>query len=78
MDRIDLWVSVGNVDYKKLSEEGTGEKSEWIKKRVTNAREVQRKRFEKFGRKIKTNSEMNVKDLANMVKLKEDVRESAG
>ncbi len=74
MDRIDLWVSVGNVDYKKLSEEGTGEKSEWIKKRVTNAREVQRKRFEKFGRKIKTNSEMNVKDLSGMVKLKEDVR----
>jgi len=74
MDRIDLWVSVGNVDYKKLSEEGTGEKSETIKKRVTNAREIQKKRFERFNRKIQTNSEMNVKDLGSMVKLKDEVR----
>lgn len=75
MDRIDLWVSVGNVDYKKLGEAGDGEKSEWIKKRVINAREIQKKRFEKSGRNIATNSEMNVKDLANMVKLKEEVRD---
>ena len=31
MDRIDLWVSVGNVDYKKLSGEGDGEKNDKIK-----------------------------------------------
>jgi len=74
MDRIDLWVSVGNVDYKKLGEVGDGEKSENIKYRVTKAREVQKKRFERFKRNITTNSEMNVKDLTNMVKLKEEVR----
>ena len=74
MDRIDLWVSVGNVDYKKLGEIGDGEKSENIKYRVTKAREVQKERFEKFKRNINTNSEMNVKDLANMVKLDEKVR----
>ncbi|OIO30117.1 magnesium chelatase [Candidatus Nomurabacteria bacterium CG_4_10_14_0_2_um_filter_30_12] len=74
MDRIDLWVSVGNVDYKKLGEIGDGEKSEWIKKRVMNAREIQKKRFVKYDRKITTNSEMNVKDLANIVKLNDDVR----
>ncbi|MFA6585924.1 MAG: YifB family Mg chelatase-like AAA ATPase [Candidatus Paceibacterota bacterium] len=74
MDRIDLWVSVGNVDYKKLSQEGDGEKSEWIKNRVTKAREVQRKRFEIAERNIKTNSEMNVKDLSNLVKLDDEVR----
>ena len=74
MDRIDLWVSVGNVDYKKLGEIGDGEKSENIKYRVTKAREVQKKRFEKFKRNITTNSEMNVKDLTNMVKLDEKVR----
>ena len=34
IDRIDLWVSVGNVDYKKLGGEGSGEKSEKIKERV--------------------------------------------
>jgi len=75
MDRIDLWVSVGNVDYKKLGGEGYGEKSEKIKERVTRARENQKKRFKKFGRAISTNSEMNVRDLSSMVKLAKEVRE---
>lgn len=75
MDRIDIWVSVGNVDYKKLGEEGTGEQSEQIKKRVKKAREIQKNRFGKLKRKINTNSEMNVKDLTSMVKLKKEVRE---
>jgi len=91
MDRIDLWVSVGNVDYKKLGGEGTGERSEKIKDRVVRAREIQKKRFsaqggsasggKKFGltaqagKKISTNSEMSVKDLGNMVKLTNEVRD---
>jgi magnesium chelatase family protein len=62
MDRIDLSVSVGNVDYKKLGEEGKGEDSEKIKERIKKAREIQKNRFRKFDRKINTNSEMNVKD----------------
>lgn len=74
MDRIDLWVSVANVDYKKLSGEGTGETTSKIKARVQNAREIQKARFEKLGRNITTNSEMNVKDLSNIVKLTDDVR----
>ncbi len=75
MDRIDLWVSVGNVDYKKLGGEGNGERSEKIKARVITAREIQKDRFKKLGRNIKTNSEMNVKDLSNIVKLSKEVRE---
>lgn len=75
MDRIDLWVSVGNVDYKKLGEESYGEKSDKIKERVAQARGKQGERFKKFGRTIATNSEMNVRDLGKMVKLAEEVRE---
>lgn len=75
MDRIDLWVSVGNVDYKKLGGEGNGEHNEKIKERVLEAQKIQKVRFEKFGRKIKTNSEMNVKDLSGMVKLSKEVRD---
>ncbi|MCE9585407.1 YifB family Mg chelatase-like AAA ATPase [Candidatus Nomurabacteria bacterium] len=75
MDRIDIWVSVGNIDYKKLGEEGGGEKSENIKNRILNAREIQKKRFEKFNRNIKTNSEMNVKDLSNMINISDEVRD---
>jgi len=79
MDRIDLWVSVGNVDYKKLGGEGNGERSEKIKARVMQAREIQKNRFSAqggsaSGRK-KTNSEMNVKDLSSMVKLSLKVRD---
>src|SRR3989344_3248482 len=75
MDRIDLWVSVGNVDYKKLGGEGTGEKSESIKTRVARARKIQEERFGKLRRNIKTNSEMGVKDLSNIVKLEKVVRD---
>jgi magnesium chelatase family protein len=75
VDRIDMWVSVGSVDYKKLSGEETGEKSEKIKSRVLRARDIQKARFKKFGRDIFTNSEMNVRDLNNFVKLKNNVRD---
>ncbi len=75
IDRIDLWVSVGNVDYKKLGGEGNGERSEKIKERVTKARKIQKNRFQKFGKNITTNSEMNVKDLSSMVKLDGKVRD---
>lgn len=76
MDRIDIWVSVGNVDYKKLGAEDVGnEKSDNIRQRVMRAREIQKLRFAKLGRKIKTNSEMNVKDLSGIVKLSKEVRD---
>jgi len=75
MDRIDLWVSVGNVDYKKLGEESNGEKSASIKDRVAKARQKQKDRFNKLGKKISMNSEMNVKDLSTIVNLSKDVRD---
>ena len=75
IDRIDLWVSVGNVDYKKLGGEGTGEKSGSIKERVDRARQVQAERFKKSGKGLATNSEMSVRDLGHLVKLPKDVRE---
>lgn len=85
MDRIDIWVSVGNVDYKKLGEEGTGERSEKIRERVFKARKIQEERFsaiggsasggKKLGKNIKTNSEMGVKELSQIVKLEPKVRE---
>ncbi len=65
MDRIDIWVTVGAVDYEKLSSnEQSGEKTITIKERVERARDIQNKRFKNSIRKINTNSEMNVKDLA--------------
>jgi magnesium chelatase family protein len=64
IDRIDIWVTVGVVDYEKLSNTGIeGEKTNTIKGRVKQAREIQTKRFKNSPRKINTNSEMNVKEL---------------
>ncbi len=64
MDRIDIWVTVGNVDYEKLSSNiQEGEKTQTIKERVKKARDIQTKRFKNSPRKINANSEMNVKDL---------------
>jgi magnesium chelatase family protein len=79
IDRIDLWVTVGNVDYKKLSDDmPTGEKTFVIKNRVKSAREIQNRRFKnnlKDGkRKIKTNSDMNVKELGIFAPLTPDVK----
>lgn len=75
MDRIDIWVSVGDVDYKKLSGEGQGEKSAVIKERIRGARIVQKNRFKEAGRNIKSNSNMNVKDLSVLIKINPDVRQ---
>ncbi|MFA7000219.1 MAG: YifB family Mg chelatase-like AAA ATPase [Candidatus Paceibacterota bacterium] len=64
MDRIDIWVTVQNVDYEELSSIGQeGEKTNTIKERVKIARDIQNKRFKNSPRKINTNSEMNVKEL---------------
>lgn len=64
MDRIDIWVTVGNVDYEKLSSlSQEGDKTVTIRERVKKAREIQMKRFKNSPRKINTNSEINVKEL---------------
>lgn len=74
IDRIDLWVSVGDIDYQKLHGVASGEKSEFIKKRILEARKIQKERFQKAGRNISTNSDMNVKDLSNLISLTQNVR----
>ncbi len=75
MDRIDIWITVENVDYEKLSkEEKEGEETKTIKERVLKAREIQNKRFKDSARKIKTNSEMNVKELNIYAPLDEETR----
>lgn len=76
IDRIDLWVTVGNVDYKKLSDEVIrSEKTNTIRARVKAARIIQDKRFRNTKRKIKTNSDMNVKDLGIFAPLSPSVKE---
>lgn len=61
LDRIDLHVEVGRVEYEKLSSEMNAESSAEIQSRVQDARNIQTERFAKI--KIKTNSEMSIREI---------------
>ncbi|ODS31831.1 MAG: Mg chelatase [Candidatus Scalindua rubra] len=59
LDRIDIHVEVPNVQYKDLASDSTGESSEEIGEKVTEARKIQLKRFQ--GLKYSTNSRMSTR-----------------
>ncbi|MFA7252368.1 MAG: YifB family Mg chelatase-like AAA ATPase [Candidatus Paceibacterota bacterium] len=78
MDRIDMWVEVSQINHTDLS----GRKSDQEKKsnpkireRIAIARQTQKERFAKLKKNIKTNSEMNSKDIANLIDLSKEVKE---
>ncbi len=70
LDRIDLHVEVGRVEYDKLTSEANGEESAEVQKRAQAARDIQTKRFEKIN-SIKTNSEMTIKEIKEFCHLGE-------
>lgn len=57
LDRIDLHVEVEEVEYKELESKIKVESSEVIKKRVNNARNIQRERYKSL--EIYSNTELN-------------------
>ncbi len=75
IDRIDMWIEVAHVDHAKLEDRNEGEDTAMIRKRVVVAREKQKERFQKIGRAISMNSEMNARDMMNVVDLAQGVRE---
>ena len=76
IDRIDMWVEVSQIDYEKLSNHKTElSESKGIKDRVMSARKLQKIRFDNAKRKIKTNSEMEAKDIGTLIPIDEKVKE---
>jgi magnesium chelatase family protein len=76
MDRIDMWVEVSQINYEKLGEKDSENKdSPKIKEKIVKARKIQKERFEKAKRKIKTNSEMEAKDINKISLLEEDAKQ---
>ncbi len=57
LDRIDIYVTVDNIEYDEFRSRRPEEKSKDVRERVERAREIQRKRFACDG--IYTNSQMN-------------------
>ena len=69
-DRIDIHIEVPAVRYRDLTGETSGEDSETIKKRVDQARQIQRERF--AGKKIYCNAQMNSRHLKKYCPIGED------
>lgn len=72
IDRVDMWIEVGTIDYQKLTGESDGEKSETIRSRVTKARSRQKERFASFNKSGRLNSEMKAKDIIEMSRITEN------
>ena len=68
-DRFDLWLEVPQIEHEKLIQKSQERQSVLIRNRVAKVRKIQKQRFEKAGRKILVNSEMNVKDIENLAGL---------
>lgn len=68
LDRIDIHIEVTPVPFEKLSEERRGESSVEIRKRVTEAREIQNERF-KDAANVHYNAQMNVKQIRQFCEL---------
>lgn len=62
LDRIDIHIEVTPVPFEKLSDERKGEGSIAIRKRVTEAREIQTQRFEGL-ETVHYNAQMNTKQI---------------
>lgn len=68
LDRIDLHVEVGRIEYDKLSSETSGEASYDIQQRVQRARDIQTERFVNH-KGLRTNSEMGIKEIKEFCRL---------
>ncbi|MBI4684892.1 MAG: YifB family Mg chelatase-like AAA ATPase [Nitrospirae bacterium] len=72
LDRIDIHIEVPAVPYKELSTEHSGERSEGIRKRIFDARDIQLGRFK--GDKIYSNGQMKTRHMKKFCKLKPDAQ----
>jgi magnesium chelatase family protein len=68
LDRIDIHIEVTPVPFEKLSDERKGEHSLLIRKRVTEARNIQTERFSDI-ENIHYNAQMGVKQIRSFCKL---------
>ncbi len=67
LNRIDIQIEVSPVKYEDLKNDNKEETSYEIKNRIINAREIQKKRYDKLG--ILTNSELNGKHISKYCKI---------
>jgi len=74
IDRIDLWLSVPEIDIDKLSQKSTGESSSAIRKRIEKARTIQKSIFKRNGFSFSINSQIGPKELEKIAPLNREER----
>ena len=74
MDRIDIWLEVDRVLPSDLHGGSEGNRSESFRVKVEQARQAQKERFNKKGRKILRNSEMSARDMVTLITLDKESR----
>ena len=74
LDRIDIHIEVTPVPFDKLSDDQKAESSSEIRKRVTQAREVQTSRFLEY-EKVNYNAQMNTKQIREFCVLDENSKQ---
>ncbi len=74
LDRIDIHIEVPAVNFKELTDDARGEKSEAIRKRVNACREPQHERFANCDNKF-CNAHMESRDLQELCPLSEECKD---
>ena len=74
LERIDICVESSPIKFSELNSDGGGEKSEVIRKRVEECREIQKERFKNF-KNIKFNSQMTTKEIKKFCDIGEEEKE---
>jgi magnesium chelatase family protein len=69
LDRIDIHLEVPRIDYEQLSDRRAGERSDVVRRRVEDAREIQSRRF--AGTDKLTNADMGPREVQKFARLDE-------
>ena len=75
LDRIDIWLNIHKIDYKKLAaKNSSSESSAAVRARVIRARAIQAARFARHSSIKRYNSEMDAKDISKIAVMSSLVR----
>ncbi|MAZ40690.1 magnesium chelatase [bacterium] len=69
IDRIDLWLSVPEIDIEKLSDDTKGEPSHAVRSRIESARLLQKSLFKKHNLSLSANSQIGPKEIKKVAPL---------
>lgn len=76
VDRIDIWLEVDRVLPNDLSEGPEGAASHVYRKKVSDARDIQKGRFNKLNAKLSKNSDMSARDIVTFINLSPDAKQT--